>query len=79
MRLESEPGLCGKLSRLDNVTSKAIMTDGCIAVVDALRALSCHQCARDLVEEFLCVKVLPLRANQSWFELRMMRGTRIMV
>lgn len=65
LKLGSEPNLYGKLLRLDNVTSKAIMTDGCVAIVDALRALSCHQCARDLVEEFLCTKVLPLRANQS--------------
>jgi hypothetical protein len=42
MRLEGEPGLCGKLSRLENVTSDATMTDGCVAVVDVLRALSRH-------------------------------------
>lgn len=46
------------------------MTNGCVAAVDALRALSRHQCARDLVEEFLCAKVLPLRANQSWFTVK---------
>ena len=32
--------------------------------------LSGHQCARDLVEEFVCAKVLPLRANQSWFVVK---------
>ena len=43
------------------------MTDGCVAAVDALRTLSRHQCTCDLVEKFVCAKVLPLRANQSWF------------
>jgi hypothetical protein len=70
MRLEGEPGLCGKLSRLENVTFDAIMTDGCVTAVDALRALPHHQCARNLIEEFVCAKVLPLRANQPWFEVK---------
>ena len=52
------------------MTLDAVMTDGCLAVVDALRALSCHQCMRDLVEEFLCAKVIPLRVNQSWFDVK---------
>jgi hypothetical protein len=56
--------------RLDSVTSEGIMTDACAAVVDALRALSCHLCARDLVEEFVCAKVLPLRADQAWFVVK---------
>lgn len=63
MKLESEPSLCGKLHRLDNVASNAVMTNGSVTTVDALRALSRHQCAQDLVVEFLCAKVLPLRAN----------------
>jgi hypothetical protein len=70
MRLEGEPGLYGKLSRLENVTSDAIMTNVCVAAVGVLRALSRHQCVRDLVEEFVCAKVLPLRANQPWFEVK---------
>ena len=74
MRLEGEPSLCGNLLRLDNVTLDAIMTDGCVAAVDTLRVLSPHQCARYLVEEFVCAKVLPLRANQSWFAVRMMKS-----
>ena len=68
--MEGEPSLCGKLMRLDSVTAEGIMNDGCAAAVDALRTLSCHQCARDLVEEFVCAKVLPLRANQSWFVVK---------
>jgi hypothetical protein len=63
MKLESEPSLCGKLQRLYNVASGAVMTNGCVTTVDALRARSRHHCARDLAEEFLCAKVLPLRAN----------------
>lgn len=35
--------------------------------MDALRILSHHQCARDMVEEFVGAKVFPLRANQFWF------------
>ena len=70
LRLEGEPGLCGKLARLDNVISDDVMTDGCLVAVGMLRALSCHQCARDLVEEFVCVKVVPLKANQSWFDVK---------
>lgn len=52
------------------MTLDAVMTYGCLAVVDALRASSRHQCMRDLVEEFLCVKVIPLRVNQSWFDVK---------
>lgn len=55
--------------RLGNVSAKAIMIDGFLVVVDALRALARHQCARDLIEEFLCVEVLPLKANQRWFAI----------
>jgi hypothetical protein len=51
--------------RLNSVTFEGIMTDACAAAVDALRALSCHLCACDLVEEFVCAKVLPLRADQA--------------
>jgi hypothetical protein len=54
----------------DNVTSDAVMTYDCLAAVDVLRALLHHQCARDLVEEFVCVKVLPLRVNQTWFDVK---------
>ena len=59
IKLEGEPGLCGKLSRLDSMTADGVMTDGCVANVDVLRILSRHQCACDLVEEFVCAKVLP--------------------
>ena len=52
------------------MTAEGIMTDGYAATVDALRTLSRHQCAHDLVEEFVCMKVLPLRANQSWFAVK---------
>jgi hypothetical protein len=70
MRLEGEPRLCSKLMRLDSVTSEGIMIDACAAAIDALRALLCHLCARNLVEEFVCVKVLPLRADQAWFMVK---------
>jgi hypothetical protein len=70
VKLGSKPSLYGKLLRLDNVTLEAIMANGCVAAVDVLWALSRHQCTQDLVEEFLCAKVLPLRANQSWFEVK---------
>ena len=68
--LEGEPSLCGKLLRLDSVTTEGIMTDGCATAMDALRTLSHHQCACDLVEEFVCVNVLLLWANQPWFEVK---------
>ena len=57
IRMEGEPSLCGKLLRLDSVTTEGIMTDGCATAVDALRTLSHHQCVRDLVEELVCVMV----------------------
>ena len=52
------------------MTAEGIMIDGCATAVDALRTLSRHQCARDLVEEFVYAKVLTLRANQSWFVVK---------
>jgi hypothetical protein len=45
IRLEGEPSLCRKLMRLDSVTVDGVMTNGCVTAVDALRILSCHQCA----------------------------------
>ena len=69
VRLEGEPSLCGKLMRLDSMTADGVMIDGCAAAVDVLRIWH-HQCARDLVEEFVCAKVLPLRANQAWFVVK---------
>ena len=36
-------------------------------VEDALRALSKHQCAQDLLEEFVCAEAGLLRAGQEWF------------
>lgn len=63
MKLEGEPDLCRKLSKLERVTSEGDMTDACATAMDALTILSRHQCARDLVEEFICAKVVPLRAN----------------
>ena len=68
--MEGDLGLCGKLSKLDNVIADGVMTDGFAAAIDALRILSRHQCARDLVEEFVCAKVLPLRADQAWFMVK---------
>jgi hypothetical protein len=70
VRLEGKPGLCGKLMRLDSVTSKGIMTDAYATTVDTLRALLRHLCVRDLVKEFIFVKVLPLRADQAWFMVK---------
>ena len=70
MKLQAKLDLCGKLSKIESVTSEGVMTDACATAVDALRIMSRHQCARDLVEEFVCVKVLPLRANQSWFVVK---------
>ena len=52
------------------MTTEGIMTDGCATAVDALRTLLHHQCARDLVEESVCAKILPLRANLSWFAIK---------
>ena len=67
VKLEGEPDLCGKLSKHESATSKGVTTKACAAVVDALRILWHHQCARDLVEEFVCAKIVPLRADQAWF------------
>jgi hypothetical protein len=67
LKLEEEPKLCGKLTKFDNVSVEAIMIDGCHAAVDTLRALARH---RGHFEEFLCAKVLRLRANQQWFAVK---------
>ena len=67
MKLEYEPGLCGKLSKLESATSEGVITDACATIVGELRILSHHQCARDLVEEFVCTKIVPLRVDQAWF------------
>ncbi|XP_066351472.1 autophagy-related protein 23-like [Miscanthus floridulus] len=71
--MEGEPSLYGKLLRLDSVTAEGIMTDGCAVAVDALRTLSHHQCARDLVEEFddekyqaRGLKGLGMDVKQAW-------------
>ena len=58
LRLAGEPSLCSELSKLDSVTSEGVMTDACAAAVDALRALSLQQCACDLVEEYVCARVI---------------------
>ena len=52
------------------MTAEGIMTNGCATAMDALRTLSHHQCVRDLVEEFVCAKVVPLRADQAWFTVK---------
>ena len=70
VKLEGEPDLCGKLSKLESVTSEGVMIDACAAAVDTLWILSRHQCACDLVEEFVCAKVVPLRADQAWFTVK---------
>lgn len=69
-KLSGELELCGDMPRLGNVSAEAVMTDGCQAAVDALRVLARHQCTRDLVEEFLCAKVGPLKADQRWFVVK---------
>jgi len=56
--------------RVDSVTTDSVSTDGCAMAVDALRILPRHHCARDLVEEFVCAKVLLLEANQAWFVVK---------
>ena len=42
MKLEDEPDLCGKLSKVESVTYEGVMTDTCASTVDALRILSRH-------------------------------------
>ena len=56
VKLEGEPNLCGKLSKLESVNSEGVMTDACATAMDAFMILSCHQCACNLVEEFVCAK-----------------------
>lgn len=46
------------------------MGDDVHVAVDALRILSRYQCTRDLVEEFCCARVLPLKADQIWFDVK---------
>ena len=70
VKLEGEPNLYAKLSKLESVTSEGVMIGAYAAAVDALRILSRHQCARDLVEEFVCAKVVPLRADQASFVVK---------
>ena len=54
--------LCGGLVPLGNVSVEGVRTEICCRVVDALRVVAQYQCAQDLFEEFLCAKVVPLRA-----------------
>jgi hypothetical protein len=68
--LAGESELCGDLPLLRDVAAEAMMTDGCHAAIDTLWVLLRCQCTRDLVEEFLCAKVLPLRAKQEWFAMK---------
>ena len=42
VKLEDEPDLCGKLSKVESVTSKGVMTNACASTIDALRILSHH-------------------------------------
>jgi hypothetical protein len=42
LRLDGKLELCGKLVKLGNVSAEAVMTDGCHATMDTLRALACH-------------------------------------
>jgi len=62
--------LCGGLPKVDVASSEASSTVGCLAAVNAIRILSRQQCGRDLVEEFLCAKVVPLLWDQVWFDVR---------
>lgn len=68
--MADEPDLCGGLPKVDVASSEASSTVGCLAAVDAIRILSRQQCGRDLVEEFLCAKVVPLLRDQVWFDVR---------
>jgi hypothetical protein len=68
--LAGESELCGDLPLLRDVAAEAMMTDGCHAAIDTLWVLLRCQCTRYLVEEFVCVKVLPLRAKQVWFVVK---------
>lgn len=49
------PEISGGLPLLGDITIDAMLTDASHAAMDALRALSRYQCARDLVQEFACV------------------------
>jgi hypothetical protein len=69
LKLEGEAELCGDLAKIDYVSAEYMMTDGCVAAVDAFRLLSCQQCARDLVEEYVCAKFVPLWRSQVWFDV----------
>lgn len=65
LKLEDVSGLCGDLAKIDYV-----VTDGCAAVVGALRVLSHLHFACDLVEEYVCAMYVPLRSNEAWFRVR---------
>jgi hypothetical protein len=46
LKLEGEAELCGELAKIDYVLAEYMMTDGCVAAVDAFRLLSRQQCTR---------------------------------
>lgn len=69
LRLADEPDLCGALPKVEVVAAEASSTAECLAAVDAMRTLSRQQCGWDLVEEFLCVKMVPLMQDLEWFDV----------
>lgn len=54
--------------QVSNVTTQLVMTDARWASVDAVKAVSRHLCARDLVEEFVCMDLVAL--SKEWFVLK---------
>lgn len=65
--LAGEPELTGDMPLLGEAKTDAVMDEATYASYDAVRLLAHYQSARDLVEEFCAVRVLPLKADQEWF------------
>lgn len=58
------------MPRVEVASAEASSTAACLAAVDTMRHLSRHQCAHDLVEEYVCAKFVLLHQGQAWFEVR---------
>ena len=57
------------MRRSCSLTVEGAVTEASQVVFDAMRDLEQHQCARDVFEEFVCAKVVPLWGAEKWFTI----------
>lgn len=56
-----------RFDSLNMKSAKDAATEVACIVIEALRLVGRHLCARDLFEEMLCAKVISLHAYKGWF------------